>query len=356
MTPNAARQGAAAPTQRAHPAPKIWLPEARVPVAVTRGTRYAARMTRWLGLCSIAALGSLACGESRLLDDFTEQPTRIRISPEVFRGTVPCASGVAGALQMYAVRFVQVRESALQTDAGLFDALSPAVACDRSVVLDAVAGRPYAAEIFGFDRVLDSGDVPLEEARWTAECGKGDRDGPLAPTRAVYGNTSPVSGCTTFSGEGGEGRTRLTVDQASALGSLRCGSQPGQVLRMEAVLDGMRVSAPCGEPLAFQLGTVAGVYTIELTAFEASAPVVPTPPSAPSDPLDASVPASDAASDAASPVTDAGAPPAPPEDAGPGAVDAGADLGVARWRSECVGRAVPGASVIASCEPLQPIP
>ncbi len=314
-----------------------------------------AAMMRWLALCSFAALGSLACGESRLVDGFTEQATRLRISPEVFRGSVPCSSA-PGALRMYAVRFVQIRQSPLQTDAGLFQALSPAVPCERSVALDALPGILYGAELFGFDRVLESGEPPIDEARWTAECGKGEPEGPLAPTLAVYGATSPINGCTTFSGTGGPGSAVLVVDQAGALGSLRCGSQPGQVLRLEGVLNGTRRSAPCGEPLAFDLGTATGAYTIELTAFEAS-PGSPAGPTAPSDPLDASVPAPlDAAADAAP--EDAGAPvPAPaPEDSGPGATDAGADLGVARWRSTCEGRALPGVSSVASCERLQPLP
>lgn len=322
---------------------------------MARGTRYAAAMMRWLTLCSFAVFGALACGESRLLDDFTEQGTRVRITPEVFRGSVPCRSGVAGALQMYAVRFFARSETGPQPDAGLFEVLSPGVPCERAIAMEALAGLRYGADIYGFDRVLGAGEVPLTEARWTASCGRGDFDGPLAPTLAVYGTLSSLTGCTTFSGEGA-GRTLLVIDQASALGSLRCGTQPGQVVRLEGVLDGVRISAPCGQPLALEVG-VAGLHTIELTAFEAvpgAVPVTPEPP-APSDVLDASVPTGDAGGDAAAPIVDAGAPPSGvPADAG-----AGADAGprdVARWRSECVGRAQAGLSSVASCEPLQALP
>jgi hypothetical protein len=320
-------------------------------------------MMRWLGLFLLAALGSFACGESRLIDDFTEQATRLRITPEIFRGSVPCTNeATAGALQTYAVRFQQVRESPLVPDAGLFDALSPAVPCQRSVVLDAVPGRLYAIQVYGFDRALSGTELPLEEARWTAECGRGEPDGPLAPTRAIYGAMVPITGCSTFSGESGSNGTRLVVDQPSALGNLRCGSQPGQVLRLEGLLDGLRVSARCGEPLAFELANVAGFHTIDLTAFEATPQAAPTtPPGSPTtpgnDPLDASVPVlADAASDATAPVApaDAGVSPSPqPEDAG---TDAGVDLGVARWSSQCSGRALPGVSALASCEPLQRLP
>jgi hypothetical protein len=127
------------------------------------------------------------------------------------------------------------------------------------------------------------------------------------------------------------------------------------VVRLEGVLDGVRTSARCGEPLALELRGVAGVHTIELTAFEAipgATPVTPVP-TAPADLLDASVPA-DAASDAAAPIVDGGAPPSgAPADAG--VPDAGLQ-DVARWRSECVGRAQAGLSSVASCEPLQPLP
>lgn len=311
-------------------------------------------MMRWLTLCSFAAIGALACGESRLIDDFTEQATRVRINPEAFRGSVPCRSGVAGALQMYAVRFVALNPIPMQGDAGLFEALSPAVPCERSIALDAFAGFRYAADVYGFDRVLDNGELPLAEARWTANCGRGELDGPLAPTLAVYGTMAPLTGCTTFSGEGA-GRTLIVVDQGSALGNLQCGTQPGQVVRLEGVLDGVRASARCGEPLALEVRGVAGVHTIELTAFEAIPGATPVTPVPPADLLDASVPeAGDAASDAAAPIVDGGAPPSgTPADAG--APDAGLQ-DVARWRSECVGRAQTGLSSVASCEPLQALP
>jgi hypothetical protein len=323
-------------------------------------------MMRWLGPCSFVALASLACGESRLLDQPTEQDTRIRLVPDSFRGNVPCSAGTPGALQTYVVTFREVLPSADQPAAGLYNGTSAPAPCDRAVLLNALPGHLYVADIYGFDRVLTGSEVPIEEARWTATCGhNGVRPdaGLGGPTLAVYGAIVPMDDCTTFSGPGNiRTGTQLLVDQASALGALRCGSGPGQVSRFEGVLAGTRVSALCGEPLAFELPSTTERYTIDLTAFEAASPS--TPPMG--DPLDASLPASqtDAAADAAPPgasgALDAGLPaaPGPASDAGTGGVDdAGAGgLESARWRSQCSGTSVPGATTIAACDPLQAIP
>jgi len=315
-----------------------------------------APMMRWLGPCLFVALGSLACGESRLLEGYTEQDTRVRLTPESFRGNVACAPGTPGALQTYAVTFREVQQFQQQTDAGLYRATSALAACDRAVVLNALPGRLYVADIYGFDRVLTGSEPALDEARWTASCGRANDVGLPGPTRAVYGALVPMTGCTTFSGPGNVAAgTQLLIDQAGALGDLQCGSGPGQVSRLEGVLAGTRVSARCGDPLAFDLPSEPQLYTIELTAFEASSAALPVPPLG--DPLDASLPP--ALADAAtgdSGALDAGLPPAPGQAGDSGAADAGLGLDVARWRSQCSGTSVPGATAVATCDPLQAIP
>ncbi|MEO8184558.1 MAG: hypothetical protein ABI895_37590 [Deltaproteobacteria bacterium] len=317
-------------------------------------------MMRWLGPCLFVVLGSLACGESRLLEGYSEQDTRLRLTPESFRGNLACAPGTPGALQTYAVTFREALQFAQQTDAGLYRGTSALAACDRAVVLSALPGRLYVADIYGFDRAFSGSEPALDEARWTASCGRADDVALAGPTRAVYGALVPMTGCTTFSGPGNVGAgTQLLVDQAGALGDLQCGSGPGQVSRLEGVLAGTRVSARCGDPLAFDLPSEEQFYTIELTAFEASSAAIPAPPLG--DPLDASLPASpaDATADAAtgdSAALDAGLPPAPGQGGDSGAADAGAGLEVARWRSQCSGTSVPGASAVATCDPLQAIP
>lgn len=334
----------------------------RVPVAVARGTRYVAAMLRWLAPCILAS-ASLACGQGRLLDDITTSATRLRLVPESFRGNVPCQKGAEGALQSYVVRFEQVLPSGqYQADAGLLRVTSGPVPCDQAVVLSVVtAGNAYAADIYGFDTPVTDPAPALANARWTASCGHGDGTpdaGAAAPTYAVYGATVFMGGCTTFSGEGGSDGTRLVVDQASALGSLSCGSGPGQVSRLEGVLGDQRVSAVCGQPLAFDVPGPSQFHTIALTAFEASAsaspaPVSPSTPSATADVLDASVSdaaASDAAPGGGSPL-DAGVPAA---DAGE--PDGGADPGVPRWTSACIGKSLPGVTAVAACDPLVAIP
>jgi len=337
----------------------------RVPVAVARGTRYVAAMLRWLAACILAS-ASLACGQGRLLDDITTSATRLRLVPESFRGNVPCQKGSEGALQSYVVRFEQVVNGVYQSDAGLLRVTSGPVPCDQATVLNVVvAGYSYAADIYGFDTVVTDPAAALSSARWTASCGRGGDTpdaGATAPTYAVYGFTVQMGGCTTFSGEGGSDGTRLVVDQTSALGSLRCGSGPGQVTRLEGVLGTQRVSAACGQPLAFDVPGVSEFHTIALTAFEASpgaspGPVAPATPSGTADVLDASVSdaaAGDAAPDAApgggSPL-DAGVPVADG-----GEPDAGADPGIPRWTSECIGKSLPGVTAVATCDPLVPIP
>jgi hypothetical protein len=154
----------------------------------------------------------------------------------------------------------------------------------------------------------------------------------------------------------------LLVDQTSALGSLSCGQAPGQVSRLEGVLGAQRVSAACGQPLAFDVAGPSRFHTISLTAFEASAStqpgsVSPPPPSGTADVLDASVP--DAAADGAAPDASPGGGSLP--DAGipsvdAGEPDAGADPGIPRWTSECIGKSAPGVTAIATCDPLVAIP
>lgn len=337
----------------------------RVPVAVARGTRYVAAMLRWLAPCILAS-ASLACGQGRLLDGVTASATRLRLVPEAFEGNVPCQKGAEGALQSYVVRFEQVVNGVYYADAGLLRLTSGPVPCDQATVLTnvVVAGNAYVADIYGFDTPLNDPEPALSDARWTASCGRGDGTpdaGAGAPTYAVYGATVLMGGCTTFSGQGGSDGTRLLVDQTSALGNLSCGSGPGQVTRLEGVLGAQRVSAACGQPLAFDITGPSKFHTIALTAFEATSPsaspvpVSPITPSGAADVLDASVldaAATDAASvpgggsplDAGLPLADAGEP------------DAGADPGIPRWTSECIGKSLPGVTAIATCDPLVAIP
>jgi hypothetical protein len=327
-------------------------------------------MMRWFGLSVLAALASVACGESRLIDDFSVQDTRLRISPESFRGNVPCSEQAVGALQMYVATFQQLRTVAGQPDAGLLRQTSAPVPCDRDVLLlNALAGQPYVADIYGFDHVVSDPDVA--EARWTASCGRGGGDGPPdagrgGPTLPVYGATVPMTGCTFFGSDlASGGGTRLVVDQAGALGRLHCGAGPGEVSSFSGILDGASVSARCGAPLAFAPPSVARYYTIELTAYEALPSAGPAAGGS-ADALDASLPAAgDAAvGDAAAgdaggvdaSVLDAGAGAGPGEPQDAGGADAGVPPGIARWRSQCVGRALPGATALASCDPLVALP
>lgn len=329
-----------------------------------------AAMKPWFGGCLMAASVAVGCGESRLFDDVNDGPTRIAFRPELFRGEVPCRRGSPGALQSYVVNLHQATDVLVPNDAGV--PLPPGltsvpVACDRSVLFTVVAGRYYKALIYGFDRPVTAEEAASVEPRWTSSCGvvNGDPEAPDAgaepngPTLAVLYQTVPMTGCTPFAIGSNDAPARLVVDQVGALGELRCGSGPGEVSRWEAVLDGTRVSAACGAELAFVVQGPAEFHTIELTGFEAVARPGETDAAA----LDASVSdasvATDASADAAAlpSAGDGGAAAGSGEAGGSGAgvSDAGTTSDVARWRSQCVGQALPGVTTTATCDPLAPL-
>jgi hypothetical protein len=329
-----------------------------------------AAMKRGLGPLVLMALSGWACGETRLVESFAEGQTRIRLEPSEFVGSVTCRRGTPGALQEYMVRFQELDRTAPR-DAGFSTAFtSGAAACDQAVMFTPLAGTFYGAEIFGFDRPINEADLRVPNlARWRATCGHGQPPvnaagmvvipdaglDPLRPTLALRGFVVPMRGCTLFEGDT-SGATELLVDQASALGSLSCGQGAGEVVGFEATLGGSRSAAACGQPLVFVVPATETYHTIELTGLTlagdggAAAPVAdaqaPIPPA----------PIADASSDAS--VTD-------PLDAGAeAALDAAATdaavvppvAGVPRWRTQCVGRSLPGLRTSAVCDPLQPLP
>lgn len=320
-----------------------------------------AAMMRRFGPLALVALQGWACGETRLLDSFAEGQTRIRLAPSEFVGSVPCQKGTPGALQSYVVR-LQEQTPNVAGDAGLTTAFtSGPVPCDQAVLFPVVAERFYGAEIRGFDRAVTEAEVDATAPRWTATCGRGRITtldaglDPYRPTPGQRGTTVAMRGCTSFDGPPADSAGQLVVDQASALGERACGQSAGQVASFQGTLDGVSRVALCGEPLVFDVAGSERYHTIRLTAFgldgdggaalDASAPVPAPPPAAPADPPDASD------------VLDASLSAPPPAPASPS--DAGAPtapVGEARWRTECVGRSLPGAATSAYCDPLQPIP
>lgn len=324
-----------------------------------------AAMMRRLGPLALVALQGWACGETRLLDGFSEGLTRIRLAPSEFIGSVPCQKNTPGALQTYVVRIQEVAITGVDAGSAVIAPYtSGAVPCDQAVVVPGVAGRFYAAEVLGFDdSVSDDTDRTADNARWTATCGRGNAligDAgldPYRPTFSLRGLTVAMRGCTSFFG-GAAGTSQLVVDQVGALGTRRCGQGAGEVSAFRGTLAGATRTAACGEPLVFDVGGVERYHTIDLIGFEASGDAGPTDAAAaPSDPSgalpDASVDAGDAL-DASLP----SAPPPPADDTG--ASDAGATpapaLGVPRWRTECVGRSLIGVAAPAYCDPLVPLP
>jgi hypothetical protein len=321
-----------------------------------------AAMKRW-HVPITALLLTAACGTSGLDDALLDQPTRVRLEPTAFEGDVACVPGAVAALQSYVVSLYQVSFNLPGVDAGPPPApiTSPLAACDRAVLFSAIAGRSYAATINGFDHEVSNDQAATATPTWTASCGYGTANlqpdagpDPLAPTVAVLNYTVPMIGCTSFQRAGaGADVARLVVDQGSALGALQCGSGPGRVSSFEAVAGSTRVAGACGKPLQLEFSGPARYYTIELTALEG--------PSNPGAALDAG--AADAAVDAALVGADAAVARADAArvdagthaDAG-GATAAGdAGVGIARWRTQCIGHAQPGVTNLATCDPLSPI-
>lgn len=328
-----------------------------------------AAMIRRLGPLALVALQGWACGETRLLDGFSEGLTRLRLAPNEFVGAVPCRRDQGalqtGALQTYVARIQEVTVTG--ADGGSATPFtSGAVPCDQAVVIPAAAARYYAAEVYGFDDSVAPAERTPENARWTASCGRGsalagdagDID-PYRPTISLRGITVPMRGCTTFFG-GIEGSSQLVVDQLGALGTRRCGLGAGEVSAFQATLAGVTRTATCGEPLVFDLGGAERHYTIELIGFEANvdaglpADAAAPPPASGSGAPDASV-------DAGDPL-DAGLLPAPVVSTADGAVSDAAPpgpapvLGVPRWRTRCIGRTLPGVAAPAFCDPLVLLP
>jgi hypothetical protein len=312
----------------------------------------------------LSVLTLWGCSDARLISSSSEGQTKIRVLPEAFIGDVPCARGSVGGLELYVVQLQDV-SSAGAADAGIETTTSPPVPCDRSVTFAAVPFRLYAADILGFDRAIEPQDIDSVEPRWTASCGRGNPSisadagvDPLGPTLASRGQTVPLRGCTSFGGAAS--LSELAVDVAGALGQLRCGDQPGEVLAVEAVLDGVRRRASCGDPLSFTITRPGRFHTIDLYGYElsgdAGAGMAEAGPLQPAPEAGAS---SDAGADAAQPDDAADA-------AAEGAVDAASDAaggdaataapsGEPVWRTRCTGRSLAGLRRTATCEPFERI-
>jgi hypothetical protein len=320
-----------------------------------------AAMIRRLGPLVLVALQGWACGETRLIDGFSEGLTRLRLAPSEFVGSVPCRKDAPGALRAYVAQIHEVTPGGSDGGSPLVFTTG-AVPCDQAVMLPATAARFYGAAVFGYDDSVSDTELTPANARWTATCGRGNAFNgdagldPFRPTLAQRGFTVPMRGCTSFFG-GGEGASQLVIDQLGALGTRRCGLGAGEVSAFRGTLDGVSRTAACGAPLVFDVTGVERYHTIELIGFEANADAGPADASPP--PLDRPPVALPDASVDAGDALDGGPPPALPTPGDAGATDAGPPvlvLGEPRWRTQCLGRSQPGVAAPAFCDPLVPLP
>jgi hypothetical protein len=327
-----------------------------------------APMRSWLSMSLSAALLCGGCSTSRLADSSDTSPTLVKLSPDTFRGEVPCLPGDVGALQAYSVNlFVVDREQDGGVASEELVASSPAVSCRSAVSFQATSERLYVADIVGYDQV----PAPGVEPRWAASCGRGpDGAGPalidvgsndFGATRASLNITVPMVGCTYLR----ELTPRTTeasviVSLGAALGDLECGASPGQVSDFVAVLDGQSQAASCTGQVSFSDVPLGTELRIRVSAFSGGGGPVSdagTPGDASAGPLDAAasvVDAGDGGADAA-PV-DASTPVGTPSPS-----DAGLDGSVAtpgrvpQWTTVCLARAYAGVATRAECEPLQAV-
>ena len=134
---------------------------------------------------------------------------------------------------------------------------------------------------------------------------------------------------------------------------------PGDPMRAKWIAETFLQDAVCYTEVRGMLG-FTGTYQGVRVSVQGSGMGMPALGAGAGDALDASLPdatadAADGATDAAAQL-DAGTAAAPGPGSDGGASDAGQDLGVARWRSQCEGTTLPGVSAIATCDPLQAIP
>jgi hypothetical protein len=264
---------------------------------------------------SAATLGlALSCNETEPPPLVVPTRTSVLVTPEAFLGQVACGSEPGGLLAYQA--------TLIDVTAGWDEAVtlpsSPVVDCTSTVVFEDVdINHRYGARIAAFDRfgleAESEGSSTVVDAtgsevlpKWTTTCtghdgeieqalgGAGGQGQGGAPTNtslgvlAVEHAAAPIRGCAPLSGEVPPDLTGIRVDLTRALGTLSCGSAPGEVLDYSATLVGAAASAggaggmggsspapnertPCAEVFELRSLEPETWVTFEVLAFEADA-------------------------------------------------------------------------------------
>lgn len=274
-------------------------------MCLQRGLSYTGRVKSWRVRVQLVALfASLpwasACDSGGGSGGFVPPPTTIVVNPENFATNLTCLDA-PGALRAYVATLFDVTGD-FEGEAPALPS-SPLTPCDRSIDFGYVEpGRRYRAEIDAYDRTdlspLSDGNRLLRESqgagqlvapRWRASCGNssnatsdagalGDGGAPdflQGPAEAFLNTAVPVLGCTPFvdTMPGAALGTSIEVHLGEALGSLQCGSSPGQVFDYEVTLRGDPAAARrarCAESVSFPDLVADQSYFFDVTAFEFS--------------------------------------------------------------------------------------
>lgn len=210
------------------------------------------RRPYWLIPVAIAA-----CSRPTEDDNLISQPTRVRVSPEVFLGDLVCSED--GGMHSYQATLLDVTD-------GLEEAFqlpsSHVVSCKQDVEFGYVkAGRRYIAQVSGFDRsdvgvqnpgspiIVDESGAKVSP-RWTTTCwgydglepaglggesgsatGEGGSGGagPALGVESFSRTIVTVRGCESLTGSTEQSPTAVSFNIENALLGLDCGSEAGQV-------------------------------------------------------------------------------------------------------------------------------
>ena len=233
---------------------------------------------------TLAALTVLAgCGSDS--GDAVEEPqvTGIVVSPEDFLGSIPCLDA-PGAMRRYQVKLTHVSPARSSTGTGGEAHFEPdppqrsqLLGCEQGVAFGNVkVGAGYTAEIVAFDQanVVEVGPDSFEDSvtrqpitpRWTGPCETIEAD--YQALRHVSGCRMDDSTCDYDSSgmavcpiEHTQTTVLLKLDAAST------GQECSEISHYEIVRDGETIEAACGDSVSFTLEPRER-FDVELVAFD----------------------------------------------------------------------------------------
>jgi hypothetical protein len=266
-------------------------------------TRLAARLTFARSLTRALAVGWLlsAC-EGESVDPVEEpQVTGVVVAPEDFLGSIPCVNA-PGAMRLYTAELVRVslpEPLPVDLELGPERMQSLPIGCERGVAFGQVTiGATYAANVSAYDRadlvpsplgdgtLVDAQTNELVTPRWTGVCGCFTADGapavppacePSKSTRAEYKSLRHVYGCSLTDLSPTPSATQVTVALDPTSTELQCGNEAGMLSSFAVYRDGELLGeAGCADTLSFD-AVADEVFELEVLAYtDSDAPALGT--------------------------------------------------------------------------------